>query len=97
MSPSSAAFDAPGAPVELRLGREEPADPDAVEPAGKPLVVPRLDRVRPAELVQARVGGDEVLVDPAVRPPRIGAAADDLAERRVDADLVAAGGSAQRA
>ena len=58
----------PGAAVELRLGREEAADPDAVEPAREPLVVPRLDRVRPAELVQPRVGGDEVLVDPAVRP-----------------------------
>ena len=87
----------PGAPVELRLGREEAADPDAVEAAREPLVVPRLDRVRPAELVQPRVGGDEVLVDPAVRPARIGAAADDLAERGVDADLVAAGGPAQRA
>ena len=57
-----------GARVEHRLGREEATARDAVEPAGEALGVPRLDRVRPAELVQPRVGDDEVVIDPAVRP-----------------------------
>ena len=41
--------------VEHRLGGEEAADRDAVEAAGQPLLVPRLDRVGPAELVEPGV------------------------------------------
>ena len=64
-----------GAHVEHRLGGEEPADRDAVEPAREAVVVPRLDRVRPAELVQPLVCGlDDPGVDPARRVARTRAA-----------------------
>ena len=95
-SPSSAAFDAPRAAVELRLGGEETAARDAVQPSGEPLAVPRLDRVRPAELVEARVGSDERFVDPAVGPARVGAAADHLRERSVDRISKPRAGAPQR-
>ena len=78
------------APVELRLRGEEAAHPDTVEPAREPGLVPRLDGVRPAELVQARVRLDERRVDPAVGSSRVGAFADHLGKRRVDPDLVPA-------
>ena len=41
--------------VEHRLAREQPADRHAVQPAGEPPVAPGLDRVHPAQLVQAQV------------------------------------------
>ena len=85
-----------GPRVVHRLGREEAAARDAVEPAGEPFLVPGLDRVRPARLVQPRVGGDEVVVDPAVRPARVGTAADHLGERGVDPDLEPARRPAER-
>jgi hypothetical protein len=72
---------------EHGLRSEEPADRDAVEAAGEPVCVPGLDRVCPAELMQAPVCGDEAVVDPAVRPGRVGAGGHHLAERRVDSDL----------
>ena len=94
--PEHAAFDAPPAknidsaakrpPIRRRRARL------------RALVVPGLDRVRPAELVQPRVGGDELLVDPAVGR-RGRRSRDHLGERRVDADLEAAppaGASARR-
>ena len=86
-----------GDPVEHRLAREEPADADAVQPADERAVLPRLDRVRPAELVQPRVRVDERRVDPTVRSPRVGAPEHDVDERGVDADLEAADRAAQRA
>ena len=45
-----------GDPVEHRLAGEEPADRDAVQAADELAVPPGLDRVRPAQLVQPRVG-----------------------------------------
>ena len=85
-----------GPGVEHRLGREQPADRDAVEAAGEPLGVPRLDRVRPAELVRAAVRVDDPRVDPARRVAGSCAAGDDGAERRVDAQLEAPRGALQR-
>ena len=61
---------------ELRLGGEEPADPEAVQPAGETLVVPRLDRMGPAELVEPHVRVDHRVVDPSVRARRVGTAPD---------------------
>ena len=84
-----------GHAVEHRLAREEPADAHAVEPADELAVAPRLDAVRPAQLVQARVRVDERLVDPAVRAARIGAAAHHRVERGVDPDLEARGSRAR--
>ena len=53
---------------------EEPADGHAVEPAGqRALGRPRLDAVDPAQVVQTPVGGDDLGVDPAAGPRRIGA------------------------
>ena len=86
-----------GAPVELGLGSEEAADRDAVDTAGETLAVPGLDRVRPAERVEPLVRVDERLVDPSVRPCRVGAAAHHLSERAVQANLERARGPAQRA
>ena len=68
--------------MEHRLRREEPADRDAVEAAREALVVPRLDRVRPPELVQSLVRVDDPGVDPARRVARSRAAADDVRRRR---------------
>ena len=73
--------------MEHRLGGEEAATRDSIEPAGEPFPVPGLERVRPAGLVQPRVGEDEVVVDPAVRPRRVGTAADHVCERGVESDL----------
>ena len=50
--------------VEHRLAREQPADRDAVQPAGEPAVAPGLDRVHPAELVEPEVRRPDVAVDP---------------------------------
>ena len=87
-----------GAHVELRLGREQAADLDAVEPAGERAVaVPDLDRVRPAERVQPLVGGADRRRDPAAGPARVRAAGDHRAERRVGRDREAAGRAPQRA
>ena len=58
---------------------------------------PRRPTPRPSAPSRARAGGctrrRTSRVDPAVRPPRVGAAADHVGERGVDADLVAAGGA----
>jgi hypothetical protein len=81
------------AAMELRLGGEETADPDAVEPTREPVGVPGLDGVRPAELVQSEIGGSERRVDPPMWSLRVGAGADDVAEGRVDPDLVATRGA----
>ena len=43
-----------GLAVEHRLPGEQPADRDAVQPAGEPAVAPRLDRVRPSPARGAR-------------------------------------------
>ena len=63
--------------VEHRLAGEEPTDGDAVEPADeRPLaagIAPDLDAVRPAQLVERRVGVDERLVDPPARALGVGA------------------------
>ena len=84
--------------MELRLGGEQPADLDAVEPAREAaLLVPDLDRVRPAEAMQHVVGAADRRGDPAVRPRRVRAPGDDGVEGRVDGDLVAAQRPAQRA
>ena len=82
-----------GDAVELRLGREQPADARC-RTAHRPRVscrrLPRLDAVRPPELGAARVyAATNFFVDPTVRSPRIGAAADHVDERGVDPDLEA--------
>ena len=67
--------------VEHRLAGEHAADPDAVESSRQLAVaVEDLDAVRPSEVVQPLVGGDEVVRDPAVLPRRIGAGADHPGE-----------------
>ena len=83
--------------VEHRLPREQAADPHAVEPADQRAVAPGLDAVRPTELVQPAVRGDERLVDPAVRARRVRAAAYHRLERWFDAHLEARDRAAQRA
>ena len=84
--------------VELRLGREQAADLDAVEPACQLAgVVPDLDRVRPAERVQALVGGAHRRRDPAARAARVRAARDHVGERVVRRDREAPRRAPQRA
>ena len=82
---------------EHRLSREQAADRDSVEPAGEPLGVPRLDGVRPAEFVQAAVGGLDPAVDPAVRIAWPRTAGDDVGEGGVDSNLEPACRTAERA
>ena len=78
-----------GDPMEHRLAREEPADAHAVQAADELAVLPRLDGVRPTQLVQARVRVDERRVDPSVRTARVGAAQHHVDEGRVHAELEA--------
>src|SRR3954451_19334041 len=78
--------------MELRLGREQATDGDAVQATDERAVpgvvhLPRLHAVRPTESMELRVRGNEFLVDPTVRPLRIGTTAHDVFERGVDADL----------
>ena len=90
-SPTSATFEASRSRWNIDSPGEQPADRHAVQPAGQPAVAPRLDRVRPAELVQPEVRRADVVVDPAVRPARVGARVDHLLEGGVDPDLEVAG------
>ena len=88
----SATFDASRLTMKHRFAGEEPVDADAVEPSSKlTITVEHLDAVRPSELVQSRIGGDEVFADPAVFARRIGARADDARETGVDPNLVPLG------
>src|SRR5262245_15347408 len=76
--------------VEHRFAAEEAVDAHAVESARESSVaVERLDAVRPAEIVQSGIRGDEIRVDPAVGAGGIGTGANDVVETRVDAYLVA--------
>ena len=75
--------------MEHRLAGEEGADAHAVEaPDQRSLLVIGLERVRPPEQVQLPVGGDERRGDPRSGTTRIGTLQDDVAERRVPADVV---------
>src|SRR3954454_184482 len=56
-----------GDAVEHRLAREEAPDAQALEPARELAVAPRLDAVRPPELVQPGVRVYERLVERAVQ------------------------------
>ena len=86
-----------GDAVEHRLRREQAANRDAVHAARQRAVrCPRFDAVRPAQLVQTGVRVDEVVVDPAVRPGRLGARPHDVRERAVDRDGEPPAGAAQR-
>ena len=87
--PENARLRGAGARVELRLGREETTDRDAVEAAREPVVVPRLDGVRPAELVQRPCTAATHRRRSSRGSPGPRTAADHLRERRVDPDLVA--------
>ena len=86
-----------GAHMEHRLGGEQPADRDAVQPAGETVGVPGLDGVRPAELVQLPIRGLDARVDPAGGVPRPRTSPDHVREGRVDPDLVAPSRPAERA
>ena len=86
------------APVELRLRCEQAADLHAVQAAGERAVRgPDLDGVRPAEHVQLAVGRATRARDPAAAARGVGAARDDVLERRVDRDRVAEERAPQRA
>ena len=50
--------------MKHRFAGEESLDADAVQPSSKPtLTVEHLDAVRPSELVQSRIGRDEVFAE----------------------------------
>src|SRR5690349_17562641 len=85
-----------GDAVEHRLAREEPTDAHAVQTARELTALPRLDAVRPTELVQTGVRVDERGVDPTVWSRRVGTAEHDVDERGVDANLEAPDGAPQR-
>src|SRR5439155_17003373 len=78
--------------VEHGLAGEEAADGEPVQASGQLAVVerPRLDAVRPAQLVEPDVGPADGLADPAATPPPVSARRDHVAERGVDPDLEAA-------
>src|SRR4051794_11975689 len=57
----------PGRAMEHRLAEKGTADRDTIEAAHQLVRRPRFDGVRPAELVQARVALDDLVVDPRVR------------------------------
>ena len=76
---------------EHRLAKEYAADRDAVEPADELAVAPTLERMRPAEPVQSRIGRGHLVRDPGcVRvAARLRARRDDCPERVVDLELEA--------
>ena len=83
--------------VHHRLAREEPADAQAVQPAGQlALLGPGLDAVRPAQLVQAGVGLDDGGRDPPVGAVGAGAGGDDAGKVAIDADGVPAAAASER-
>ena len=75
--------------AEHRFAEEHAPDRDAVDAADEVVAVPRFDRVRVAELVQALVGRAHVGVDPGAALPRARrrARAHDGLERAVRADV----------
>ena len=80
-----------GGAVEHRLAGEEAADGEAIEAALElaGLRRPGLDRVGPAEPVEAEVRGADLGIDPRTRAARVGAALDHALEGGVDAHLEA--------
>ena len=77
--------------VEHRLTSEQPADRDTVQPAGEPpLVVVRLDRVRPAEPVQPPVRDPYLRRDPPTWAALVSASAQHRRECGVHAHLKSA-------
>ena len=84
-------------PVEHRFAGKEAAHRDAVEAAHQfAVVVPRLDAVGPPHVVQSGVGADDLVGDPAAVTVDGRAGGDDLGERGVVANLVAAARLAER-
>ena len=83
--------------VEHRLTGEEPADGHSVQTGHQTVVRgPRLDAVRPAQLVQPLVGAAHLAVDPRSGPPRVGAGGNHLLEGGAEADIIAPTGALER-
>ena len=87
--PEQGRLEAPLRRWNFDSAANRPPIADAVEPAREALLVPCLDRVGPAEPMQALVGCDEPGVDPAVRPAGVCAAPDHIREGGVEAEVVA--------
>ena len=82
--------------VEHRLPGEQAPDRHAVQTADEAPVLPRLDAVRPAQLVQPAVRAGHLRGDPPTLARGVRTPADDLVERGVDAHLEAVERPAQR-
>src|ERR1700730_8418627 len=83
--------------MKHRFAGEDSPDADAVETSSQlTIAIEHLNAMRPSELVQSRVGGDEVFADPAVFARRIGTRADDACEKRVNPNLEAPGALTHR-
>src|SRR5664280_3193832 len=82
--------------MKHRLPREEPTESQPVKATNHLAVAPRLDRVSPSQLVQARVCRGDSRRDPGSLPGRVGTARHDFRERSVDADVEATQRPSQR-
>jgi hypothetical protein len=71
--------------VKHRLAEEGAANRDAVEATGEPAVLPRLNRVGVAELVETSIAFDDLIIDPRLRTSR--ALLHDLGKGNVDPDF----------
>src|ERR1700730_8731803 len=76
-----------GDPAEHALAEERSAELDAVEPAGENAIGPAFDAMGRAAPEERGVEGDDLIVDPGLRPVgrRLGAAAHDGLECAVAA------------
>src|SRR6202008_833022 len=84
-------FAGVGRARKFAFGEERRADAKAIHATGELALMPGLDRMREPARVQGFEHIDDGLIDPGFTPARRRrrAGADDLAERRVDAHLVA--------
>src|SRR5437762_4212200 len=84
--------------VKHRFTREQAVDAHAVQTAGQlPGPIEHLYAVRPAQLVEPLVRGDELRCDPSALALGVGAGANDVGEAGVDADVIALRALPQRA
>src|SRR5262249_55872045 len=83
--------------MEHRLAAEQAVDAHAIQTTGEvSLAIEHFDAVRPPQLVQLRVRGDEVAGNPAIGARRVGAGTNDALETCINSYVVAGRAPSQR-
>ena len=75
--------------MKLGLSGEQPPDAQSIEPTDEDPIEPGLHTVGPSKFVQAPVGDLDAVINPSVRPSRIGAPSHHLLKGGVDTKLEA--------